>query len=115
MAQPATDPIESAIGGIKSQAVKETLRAQASGASDDEKARILRLAQDIRDGQGGLGWPVLIIGAVLLAGLVWILSQATGSSPLTDVATGRPILMLIVITTTVVFAAMMLNAALYGQ
>jgi hypothetical protein len=115
MAQPDTDPVESAIGGIKSQAVQETLRAQASGASDDEKARILRLAQDIRDGQGGLGWPVLIIGAVLLAGLVWILSQATGSSPLTDVATGRPILMLIVITTTVVFGAMMLNAALYGQ
>src|SRR5688572_30581475 len=116
MAQPDTDPIESAIGGIKSQAVQETLRAQASGAtSEDEKAKVLRLAQDIRESQGGIGWVPVVVGGALVALLIWTLSRATGPSPLTDVATGRPILMLIVIATTVVFGGMMLNAALYGK
>ena len=65
--------------------------------------------------QRGIGWPAAVIGGALLAFLIWTLSRAAGPSPLTDVATGRPILMLIVITTTVVFGGMMLNAALFGK
>lgn len=108
------DPLDAAIGGIKSQAVQETLRARAEGASPEDKARIMRLAQDIRAGQGGIGWPVVAVGVVGLGLLIWFLSRTSETSALTDVSAGRPILMLIVILTTVVFGGMMLNAALFG-
>src|SRR6478735_4835806 len=114
MAPPETDPLESAIGGIKSKAVQETLRERASGATDDDKLRILRLAQDIRAGQGGISWPVVAVCVAGLALLIWFLSTTNDASALTDVSAGRPILMLIVILTTVVFGGMMLNAALFG-
>lgn len=108
------DPLDAAIGGIKSQAVQETLRARAEGASPEDKARIMRLAQDIRAGQGGLGWQVVAVGVAGLALLIWFLSRTSDTSALTDVSAGRPILMLIVILTTVVFGGMMLNAALFS-
>lgn len=108
------DPLDSAIGGIKSQAVQETLRARAEGATPEDKARIMRLAQDIKAGQGGIGWPVVAVGVVGLGLLIWFLSTTSETSALTDVSAGRPILMLIVILTTVVFGGMMLNAALFG-
>ncbi|HEY6815053.1 MAG TPA: hypothetical protein VI168_05900 [Croceibacterium sp.] len=110
-----TDPLDAAIGGIKSKTVQETLRARASGATEDDKLRILRLAQDIRAGQGGISWPVVAVGVAGLALLIWFLSTTSDSSALTDVSAGRPILMLIVILTTVVFGGMMLNAALFGS
>jgi hypothetical protein len=74
------------------------------------------LAQHIAASQSStLGWALLIIGTVLIAALVWGVFKAKPGSPLIDVAAGRPILMLIVITATVAFGGMLVFMSLFGN
>ena len=58
---------------------------------------------------------MVAVCAAGLALLIWFLSTTSDTSALTDVSAGRPIMMLIVILTPVVFGGMMLNAALFGS
>lgn len=102
-----SNAVETAIAGVKSEALRDQLRAEG----DPSKA--LAMAQEIRATQGVVSWHMaFIIGGFILA-LVGILAIIPTETVLTDAAASRPILMLIVILTTSVFGGALINGAIF--
>ena len=107
------DDVESAIKRVRGASVQESLRAHAATAANDtDKLNVIRLAHSLQGSQGWFGWFALAIGAALVFYLIWMISEAGSESPLTNVATGRPILMIIIVSTTVVYGGILLTSAL---
>lgn len=104
--------LEESISKVKGADIQRSLRSQAQTADGRDQAQVQKLADEIARSQQGVGLWALAIGGILVGILIWRLSVADESSPLTDVASGRPILMLIIVMTTVVFGGILLSRAL---
>lgn len=112
---PLEESLERAIKKVRGTELQKSLREQAALSSDTaSQLQTMEVAQAIRNRQGSSWILMFALAALSIALLLFFMSRLEDGSALTNVASGRPILMLIVIFTTVIFGAMLLNATLFG-
>ena len=104
--------LQNAIKGIKSGELRELVRATAADKGEQEAHD---LASKIRENQGVLGWQMFTAAAGLIIALIAILVLVPTNSALVDVNASRPVLMLLIVISTVTLGAAMIYAAFYKE